>query len=327
MKEYLQKLIAGQDLSEQDAQAAMTLIGSGEVTKMQIAAFLMGVQQKGLTVSELVGFRAAMLDLAIKIDLTEFDAMDVCGTGGDGKDTFNISTTAAFIVAGAGQKVAKHGNHGLSSSVGSSTVLEKLGVQFSADAGFIKNKLEQAGMCYMHAPLFHPAMRFVGPVRKAIGVKTVFNILGPLLNPARVQCQLTGVSDMKTYGLYTELFRQTDARFGVLHALDGYDEISLTGPFMLATKDFSKEINVMELGLNSCKSIDLSGGGGLEESAQIVIDILENKGSIAQTEAVIANAGVALSVAKNVSLTEGIEMAWESLKSGKAREVLKELVK
>jgi anthranilate phosphoribosyltransferase len=327
MKEYLQKLIAGQDLSEQDAQAAMTLIGSGEVTEVQIAAFLMGVQQKGLTVSELVGFRAAMLDLAIKIDLTEFDAMDVCGTGGDGKDTFNISTTAAFIVAGAGQKVAKHGNHGLSSSVGSSTVLEKLGVQFSTDAGFIKSKLEQAGICYMHAPLFHPAMRFVGPVRKAIGVKTVFNILGPLLNPARVQCQLTGVSDMKTYGLYTELFRQTDARFGVLHALDGYDEISLTGPFMLATKDFSKEINVIELGLNACKPTDLSGGGGLEESAQIVLDILENRGSQAQTEAVIANAGVALSVAKNVSLTEGIEMAWESLKSGKARLVLKELVK
>jgi anthranilate phosphoribosyltransferase len=287
----------------------------------------MGVQQKGLTVSELVGFRAAMLDLAIKVDLDDFHTMDVCGTGGDGKDTFNISTTAAFIVAGAGQKVAKHGNHGLSSSVGSSTVLEKLGVKFSADAGFIKNKLEQTGMCYMHAPLFHPAMRFVGPVRKAIGIKTVFNILGPLLNPARVKCQLTGVSDMKTYSIYSELFAQTDARFGVLHALDGYDEISLTGPFMLATKDFSKEMSVADLGLNTCKADELSGGEGLDESAQILIDILENKGSRAQTEAVIANAGVALSVAKNIPITEGIGIAWESLKSGKARLVLKELVK
>jgi anthranilate phosphoribosyltransferase len=327
MKEYLQKLIAGQDLSQQEAQAAMTLIGTGEVTEVQIAAFLMGVEQKGLKVSELLGFRAAMLDLAIKVDLDDFHTMDVCGTGGDGKDTFNISTTAAFIVAGAGQKVAKHGNHGLSSSVGSSTVLEKLGVKFSTDAGFIKNKLEQAGMCYMHAPLFHPAMRFVGPVRKAIGIKTVFNILGPLLNPARVKCQLTGVADMKAYGLYSELFAQTDARFGVLHALDGYDEISLTGPFMLATKDFSKEMSVADLGLNTCKADELSGGEGVDESAQILIDILENKGSNPQTEAVIANAGVALSVAKNIPITEGIGIAWESLKSGKARLVLKELVK
>jgi anthranilate phosphoribosyltransferase len=327
MKEYLQKLIAGQDLSQQEAQAAMTLIGTGEVTEVQIAAFLMGVEQKGLKVSELLGFRAAMLDLAIKIDLDDFHAMDVCGTGGDGKDTFNISTTAGFIVAGAGQKVAKHGNHGLSSSVGSSTVLEKLGVQFSSDTAYIKNKLEKAGICYMHAPLFHPAMRFVGPVRKAIGVKTVFNILGPLLNPARVKCQLTGVADMKTYGIYTELFAQTDARFGVLHALDGYDEISLTGNFMLATKAFSKEMSVADLGLNTCKADELSGGEGVEESAQILIDILENKGSIAQSEAVIANAGVALSVAKNIPITEGIGIAWESLKSGKARLVLKELVK
>jgi anthranilate phosphoribosyltransferase len=327
MKEYLQKLIAGQDLSQQEAQAAMTLIGTGEVTELQIAAFLMGVEQKGLKVSELLGFRAAMLDLAIKIDLDDFHAMDVCGTGGDGKDTFNISTTAGFIVAGAGQKVAKHGNHGLSSSVGSSTVLEKLGVQFSSDTAYIKNKLEKAGICYMHAPLFHPAMRFVGPVRKAIGVKTVFNILGPLLNPARVKCQLTGVADMKTYGIYTELFAQTDARFGVLHALDGYDEISLTGNFMLATKAFSKEMSVADLGLNTCKADELSGGEGVEESAQILIDILENKGSIAQSEAVIANAGVALSVAKNIPITEGIGIAWESLKSGKARLVLKELVK
>jgi anthranilate phosphoribosyltransferase len=326
MKEYLQKLIAGQDLSQHDAKAAVLLIGTGEVSEVQTAAFLMGLQQKGLTVSELQGCRAAMLELAIRIDLGDFDAMDVCGTGGDGKDTFNISTTAAFVVAGAGQKVAKHGNHGLSSSVGSSTVLEKLGVKFSTEADFLKSKLETAGICYMHAPMFHPAMRFVGPVRKALGVKTVFNILGPLLNPAGVQSQLTGVADMQAFALYEGMIRETGANMGVLHALDGYDEISLTGNFRLAAKDFSKEMTVVDLGLNICKPGDLSGGESLDDSAHILIGILENKASQAKTEAVIANAGVALSIGKNVSVTEGIGMAWESLKSGSARKTLEKLV-
>ncbi len=326
MKEYLQKLIAGQDLTEGEAETAVSAIGQGEVPEAQIAAFLMGIQQKGLKVAELQGFRNAMLALSQKVDLSDFDAMDVCGTGGDGKDTFNISTTAAFVVAGAGQPVAKHGNHGLSSSVGSSTVLEQLGVRFSTEEAFLQDKLGTAGICYMHAPLFHTAMRFVGPVRKALGVKTVFNILGPLLNPAQVACQLTGVADEATFEIYRELFGQTSGRYGVLHALDGYDEISLTGDFKLANGQYNKTMQVSDLGLQVCHAADLQGGNTVEEAAQIVIDILSNKGEKAHTEAVVANAGVALSIAKNVDLLTGVEMAWESIKSGKAKMALDKLV-
>ncbi|MDP5121927.1 MAG: anthranilate phosphoribosyltransferase, partial [Spirosomaceae bacterium] len=209
MKPYLQKLLARESLIAEEAEAALLKIGNGEVNQSQIAAFLMGIQQKGISVDELIGFRNAMLSLAIHIDLADFDAIDVCGTGGDGKDTFNISTTAAFVVAGAGQAVAKHGNHGVSSAVGSSTVLEYLGVNFTNDADYLRKKMETAGMCYLHAPLFHPAMRFVGPVRKELGIKTFFNILGPLLNPAKVKKQLTGVYSLPVFELYKSLFQRT----------------------------------------------------------------------------------------------------------------------
>ena len=187
MKEYLSKKLENQPLSKSEAKQALGLIGKGEANNSQIAAFLASYIMQPITAEELAGFREAMLELALTIDLSEFDPMDVCGTGGDGKDTFNISTTAAFVVAGAGQNVAKHGNHGVSSSVGSSTVLEYLGVKFSNDEAFLKSKIESSGICFLHAPLFHPAMRFVGPIRKELGMKTFFNMLGPLLNPAKVQ--------------------------------------------------------------------------------------------------------------------------------------------
>lgn len=326
MKQYLNQLISHTSLSEADAKAALLKIGQGEVNPSQMAAFLMGIQAKGVTVDELIGFREAMLELAVIVDLTEFDAMDLCGTGGDGKDTFNISTTASFIVAGAGQKVAKHGNHGVSSSVGSSTVLEYLGVKFSNDQDFLKHKIETAGICYLHAPLFHPAMRHIGPIRKELGIKTFFNMLGPLLNPAKVEKQLTGVYDLSIFDLYHQLFNRSVSQYGILHSLDGYDEISLTGDFKLATNDFNKNYSPSDIGLEVLLQDQLHGGDSLEASAKIMVSILENEGTPAQNAAVLANAGVALSVSRGLDLAEGIALARVSLESGKALESFRRLV-
>lgn len=329
MKTYLNQLIQHQSLTKEEAFTALSKIAAGEVNTSQTAAFLMGIQQKGITAEELSGFRDAMLAVAQKIDLSSFDAMDVCGTGGDGKDTFNISTTAAFVIAGAGQKVAKHGNHGVSSAVGSSTVLEHLGIKFTNDESYLKDKLENAGMCYLHAPLFHPAMRHVGPVRKELGMKTFFNMLGPLLNPGEVMKQLTGVYDLCVFELYEQVFRKTDKRFGIIFDLAIYDEISLTGDFMFSSNytsaDEGELFSPSAFGLKTFKEAQLNGGASLKESAQMLINILENKGTEAQTSVVLANAAIGLGVAKSISLEQGMPLAKESLESGKAREVLRKL--
>ncbi|MGK0137580.1 MAG: anthranilate phosphoribosyltransferase [Algoriphagus sp.] len=330
MKTYLSQLIQKQSLSKDAAFAALSKIAAGEVNTSQTAAFLMGIQQKGISADELSGFRDAMLEVAQKIDLSDFDAMDVCGTGGDGKDTFNISTTAAFVIAGAGQKIAKHGNHGVSSAVGSSTVLEHLGVKFTIDETFLKNKLEKAGMCYLHAPLFHPAMRHVGPVRKELGMKTFFNMLGPLLNPGLVKKQLTGVYDSCVFELYEQVFRQSDKQFGIIFDLAVYDEVSLTGDFLFSShfpsSDEGEILSPSAFGLKTFEPKDLYGGGSLEESAKMLVEILENKGTEAQTSVVLANAAIGLGVAKNMTIEQGLAEAKESLESGRAREVLRKLV-
>jgi anthranilate phosphoribosyltransferase len=326
MKKLLGNLISSSHLTAEESREAIVLIGSGEVNAAQIAAFLMGIQQKGISVDELKGFREGMLELAIPIDLSEFDAMDVCGTGGDGKDTFNISTTSAFVVAGAGQNVAKHGNHGVSSAVGSSTVLEHLGVKFTNDVDFLRSKIEKAGICYLHAPLFHPAMRFVGPIRKELGIKTFFNILGPLMNPAKVQKQLSGVFDITTFELYKNLFLSSSTKFGVLHAIDGYDEVSLTGDFRFANGQSDDLLSPSNFNFERINPQELSGGETLEESGKIMVDILKNQGTKAQIDTVIINAAIALSVARDIKIEEGIAQAKESLESGKAFQSLELLV-
>lgn len=325
MKTILQSLVEGQSLTRQEASEAMLQIGEGKWTEASIGAFLMGIQSKGVTVEEIIGFREAMLSLATPVPLAEFDAMDVCGTGGDGKDTFNISTTAAFVVAGAGQKVAKHGNHGVSSSVGSSTVLEYLGVPFTADVDLLRSKLETAGMAYLHAPLFHPAMRFVAPVRKAMGIKTVFNLLGPLLNPAHVTKQLTGVYSPAIFDLYQGVFSNMEGQFGVVWSVDGYDEISLTGDFWVGTSGAKTVYSPSELSLKPTRPDELYGGDTVEASARILLQVLQNNGSEAQQSAVLANAGLALSIARSISLEEGIAQARESLESGQAYQAFRRL--
>lgn len=327
MKPYLNQLIDKQNLTTQQAQEALLKIGQGDVNNSQIAAFLMGIQQKGITVDELEGFREAMLSLALQIDLSDFDAMDIVGTGGDGKDTFNISTTSAFVLAGAGQNVAKHGNHGVSSSVGSSTVLEHLGVKFTNDESYLKQKLETAGICYMHAPLFHPAMKYVAPIRKELGMKTFFNILGPLLNPAKVQKQFSGVYNLRVFDLYAQLFGRTSAKFAIIYDLAGYDEVSLTNDFQISNhiNNDKSIISPKSLGFDLQQQSDIYGGGTIEESATILINVLKNEATEAQTNVVLANAGFALSIAKDISIEEGIAQAKESLLSGKAYLCLKKL--
>lgn len=328
MKYYLNQLVDKLSLTKDESKDVLLKIGSGEANNSQIAAFLMGIQQKGITVDELEGFREAMLDLAVQIDLSAFDAMDIVGTGGDGKDTFNISTTSAFVLAGAGQNVAKHGNHGVSSAVGSSTVLEYLGVKFTNDESYLKQKLETAGICYMHAPLFHPAMKYVAPIRKELGMKTFFNILGPLLNPAKVQKQFSGVYNLAVFDLYAELFGRTSAKFGIIYDLAGYDEISLTDDFQISTH-INKDKNIVSsksFGFTLQQQSDIYGGGTIEESAAILLNILKNEATEAQTNVVLANAGLALSIAKDISLEEGIAQAKDSLLSGKALNCMKKLI-
>lgn len=326
MRKFLNTLIGGESLNEEEAREAIIRMGTGGAAPAQAAAFLMGIQQKGITTNELRGFRQGMLELADTLDFADLEPMDVCGTGGDGKDTFNISTTSAFVAAGAGVKIAKHGNHGVSSAVGSSTVLEFLGVKFTNDKDYLRRKIEEAGICYLHAPLFHPAMKYIGPVRRELGVKTFFNILGPLMNPAEVKAQLSGVSDLRTFELYKNLFSIRDGRFSVIHALDGYDEISLTGAFRVWKGTEDTVVQPADWGLPLVAPERLSGGETLEESARILIRILKGEGTPEQTAAVQANAGLAISVSRNIAFEEGLYLAEESVKSGRAYRSFEKLV-
>ena len=327
MKDILNKLFAHYILSRAEAKEVLLAIGKGEFDPLQIASFLTVYNMRSLTVEELAGFREAMLELCIKVDLSDFDAVDIVGTGGDGKDTFNISTTSALVVAGAGYKVAKHGNYGVSSSCGSSNVLEYLGVKFSNDQDQLKRALDKAGFCMMHAPLFHPAMKYVAPVRKAMQVRTFFNILGPMINPSFPKKHAHGVFNLATLRLYAYQHKQTGDRFKIVHALDGYDEISLTSD----TKVFSNEGEFLytpkDFGFERLEQKDLWGGSSIEESATILNAILSNKGTKAQHNAVLANAALAITVAdESISYETAKALAQESIASGNAMGVLKTLV-
>jgi anthranilate phosphoribosyltransferase len=282
---------------------------------------------RNITVEELSGFRDAMLGLCIPIDLSGYNTIDLCGTGGDGKNTFNVSTLASFVVAGCDEKVSKHGNYGVSSGCGSSNVMETLGYKFSSDAGKLKNELEATGFCYFHAPIFNPAMKNVGPVRKDLGVKTFFNMLGPMVNPSSPKNQMVGVYSLELARIYTYLYQQTDKNFIILHSLDGYDEISLTSDFKLISRNFEVIYKPENIGLTKTKPEELSSGKTVEESVAMFVNILEGKGTKAQNDVVTINAAVALKCLKqNKSLEDCIVEARESLNSGKALKCLKKLI-
>ncbi len=280
-----------------------------------------------VTVEELSGFRSALLDLCVAIDLSAYNPIDLCGTGGDGKDTFNISTLASFVTAGAGVKVAKHGNYGVSSSCGSSNVMEHLGVKFSNDAVFLEQSIDQAGICILHAPLFHPAMKHVAPVRRELGLKTFFNMLGPLVNPAFPKQQMVGVFNLELLRIYSYLLEETEQRYSIIHALDGYDEISLTGEAKVASNNGTFLVDAKTFGLTPLQATDIGGGESVEDAAQIFMNVLSGQSTLAQRQVVCANAAVAISTAKEISLQDGFAAAEESLDSGHALSALQTLQK
>lgn len=324
MKTYLEKRFANQSLTQAEAFQALSIIASGNASAGALAAFVTTYNMLPITVEELAGFRQAMYSFANLIDLSSFNPMDVCGTGGDGKDTFNISTTAAFVIAGAGQNIAKHGNHGVSSSVGSSTVLEHLGAKFTNKASILKTQIEKSGITFMHAPLFHPAMRHVGPFRKELSIKTFFNMLGPLLNPAQVTIQLTGVYSPFVQNLYQNILSANNTQFSIIHGLSGFDEISLTDNFILVNNKETKTMSHQDFSFNNYQLIDLQAGKNLEQSAKVMVNILQNKGTKAQTEVVLANVAIALQTANNsLNLNSAIALGKQSIESGKAYQSLK----
>jgi anthranilate phosphoribosyltransferase len=322
MKTILNRLINHETLSKDEAKTILVNISSGQYNPSQIASFLTVYMMRNITVEELSGFREALLELCIPIDFSDYNTIDLCGTGGDGKDTFNISTLASFVTAGAGTKVAKHGNYGVSSISGSSNVMEALGVKFSNESGFLTKCIEEANIAILHAPLFHPAMKNVGPIRKELGVKTFFNMLGPMVNPSFPKNQLVGVFSLELARMYAYLYQNTNVNYSILHALDGYDEISLTGDAKIITKSTESIINATHFNLSKLVFEDIKGGESIEQSATIFINIISGKGTEAQQNVVCANAALAISTVEKCSILEGFGKAKESLQSGKALEKL-----
>lgn len=325
MKNILNRLINHEILSKEEAKDVLVNISSGSYNPSQIAAFLTVYMMRSVTIEELAGFREALLDLCIRMDLSNYNTIDLCGTGGDGKDTFNISTLASFVAAGAGIKVAKHGNYGVSSISGSSNVMEKLGVKFSNNKDFIEKCIDQAGIAILHAPLFHPAMKNVGPIRKELGVKTFFNMLGPMVNPSFPKNQLLGVFNLEMARMYGYLYQNTDVNFTILHSLDGYDEVSLTGPTKIITSTMEGMLNPIDFGVRHLEQSEIEGGKTIEESAEMFLNIISGKGTEAQNNVVCANAGLAISTVNGCTPKEGFELAKESLLSGKGLLALNKL--
>ncbi len=325
MKKTLNKLINHEILEKEDAKQILVNIAKGDYNTSQIAAFLTVYMMRSVTIEELEGFRDALLDLCLAVDLSEYNPIDLCGTGGDGKDTFNISTLASFVTAGAGVKVTKHGNYGVSSKCGSSNVMEFLGIKFSSEADFLKKSIEETGICVLHAPLFHPAMKNVAPIRRELAVKTFFNMLGPMVNPSFPKNQMVGVFNLELARMYGYLYQNTDKNFTVLHALDGYDEISLTGETKTISNGSEGMLKPSDFGVDSISASEIVGGEGIPESAQIFMNVLNGRGTEAQNNVVCANAGIAISTVNNLTPQEGFEIAKESLLNGKGLKALKKL--
>ncbi len=325
MKSLLNRLINHETISKEEARNVLVNISKGEYNQSQIASFLTVYMMRSITVEELEGFRDALLELCIAVDLSDYNPIDLCGTGGDGKDTFNISTLSSFVSAGAGIKVTKHGNYGVSSKCGSSNVMEHLGIKFSNNKDFLKRCMDEAGICVLHAPLFHPAMKNVAPIRKELGVKTFFNMLGPMVNPTFPKNQMVGVFNLELARMYGYLYQNTDKNFTIVHALDGYDEISLTGNTKTISNISEGMLSPQDFGVTPLQQEEIAGGDSIEASATIFVDILTGKGTEAQNNVVCANAGMAIATVDNLTPKQGFERAKEALLSGKGLEALKKI--
>lgn len=325
MKQILNRLINHEQLSKTEAREVLVKISEGSYNEAEIVAFLTVFMMRSVSLEELEGFRDALLDLCLRVHIENYNTIDLCGTGGDGKDTFNISTLASFITAGAGVLVSKHGNYGVSSISGSSNVMEALGIKFSDDEAYLKTCLDKAGICILHAPLFHPAMKNVGPMRKQLGVKTFFNMLGPMVNPAFPKNQLVGVFSLELARMYGYLYQKTDKNYTILHSLDGYDEISLTGNTKYISSNAEGVVNAKSFNLTEIEPQQIFGGKTVKESATIFTHVLQGKGTHPQNHVVCANAAMAIATAEGLQLLEAYSKAEESLKSGAALKSLKTL--
>lgn len=328
MKAILNHLFEQKTFSRSESKEILTNISLGKYNTSQMAAFMTAYCMRSITVDELQGFKEAMIELCIPIELNnDFNLIDLCGTGGDGKDTFNISTLASFIVAGAGYQVAKHGNYGVSSSCGSSNVMEYMGYRFVNDESLLKKSLEKASICFLHAPLFHPAMKTVAPIRKELGVKTFFNMLGPMVNPAKPQNQIIGVYSLALARLYAYLYQQSDKKYTILHALEGYDEISLTCDFKTFSNNGEQIYQIEGLGLKKISEQSISGGRTVEESAKIFKKVLNNEGSLEQNNVVLANAAMAIkTIHPEKTFGDCFNEAEISLNQGKALKSFNKLI-
>ncbi len=326
MKEILQKLIEHKTLTKEEAKSTLTNIANENYNKSQVSAFLTAYMMRSITPEELGGFRDALLDLCVQVNFSDYNTIDLCGTGGDGKNTFNISTLSSLVVAGAGYKVAKHGNYGVSSASGSSSVMEYFGYKFTNDQSTLSKMMDKTGMVYLHAPFFHPAMKAVGPIRKELGMKTFFNMLGPILNPSNPNNQIVGVFNLETMRLYSYLFQQSNKNYSIVYAMDGYDEISLTGDFKMINNNEDILLSPETVGMPRLKQEELFGGNSVEEAAAIFKSILDGKGTNAQNSAVYINAAMAIkTIHPEKELAACIDEAKFSLQNGKAAEVLKSI--
>ena len=327
MKKILNHLFEQKTFGKDESKEILTNISLGKYNNSQMAAFMAAYCMRNITVDELEGFRDGMLELCLKADLHEYELIDLCGTGGDGKDTFNISTLASFIVAGAGYKVSKHGNYGVSSGCGSSNVMEYLGYSFSNDTDHLKKSLDNAGICFLHAPLFHSAMKTVAPIRKELGVKTFFNMLGPLVNPARPKYQMVGVFSLELARLYAYLYQKSDTKYTIVHALEGYDEISLTCDFKTFSASGEHIHSIAELGFEKIDPGKIGGGSTVKDSADIFKAVLEGEGTTEQNNVVVCNAAVAIQTIKpERSFADCFYDAEESLQSKKALNSFKKML-
>ena len=326
MKKILEKLFDHNYLEYEESKKVLKEISSKKYNNSQVASFLTVFKMRNPSVQEIEGFRDALLDLCVKIDLSsDFETIDLCGTGGDGKNTFNISTISSFVVAGAGYKVTKHGNYGVSSSCGSSDVLQQLGINLSNDDGYLKKCLDKGNFCYLHAPLFHPAMKNVAGVRKELEFKTFFNILGPLVNPLQPKNQLCGVYNLEISRLYGYVFENSKKNYSILYSLDGYDEISLTNDFMKISRNDSTINSPDYFGFNKINPDEIKGGESIKDSASIFTKILENKATKSQTDVVLANSAIAIQTITNKTIDECLSIARQSIDSGSALNCLKRI--
>ncbi|WP_185857511.1 anthranilate phosphoribosyltransferase [Blattabacterium cuenoti] len=326
----LKNLFLEKTLTKQEAKNLFIELSKGRINQTQIVAIATIYNMRPPTLEEIVGFRQAIMELSIKVNLTEFNAVDIVGTGGDGKNTFNISTLACFVVAGTGEKVIKHGSFSSSSITGSSNILKGLGYHFTNKEENLKNQLDKVGICYLHAPTFHPVLNRISGVRKELGVKTIFNILGPLLNPGKPRNQLLGVNNLELARIYHYMYQNTKNNYAIIHSLDGYDEITLTSDVKCYTPKGERFYSIKELEIGNKKikvnPTELKGGKNTEENIRIFISVLSGEGTLAQNEVVLTNATFALSLLNQDSLENNYDKAKHSLKSGKAKNILKKLL-